>query len=168
MWAGRLDGYFEYQDCKSSCRRLKLSCIITEASPTYFPDHCLDTDTVCEQMASRNAVCLRMNKKPLGGEEIWPDFQNYVHPTTTTTTISPPTTDLPTSTKAPTPDNKHECYPWRSMSLGASSVIGLLIAVKITQRLYHLRRQRAYQSIQNRSVDSVYQNTVEDEDDITA
>ena len=86
------NGFFEYSDCSDECIGKSLPCTITETESGSFPIKCEKSELNCELDSSRQQVCLRKGKRPVGGEDIWQDFKRNHR----TTTVAPtPTTARP-------------------------------------------------------------------------
>lgn len=113
LWMQVTSAYFTYNDCTQQCKQGLLSCLITEANPSRFPVHCMDTEETCEQLASRRAVCLRVKEEPVGGEDIWLDYENHQHPTTTTEDPHPG--PGPNPGPSPIPDKSCNYKVWRNI-----------------------------------------------------
>jgi hypothetical protein len=74
--------YFEYEDCGNSCVNQKVSCVISEENGDFITKCCSSEDCIAAE--NNWVVCLRPGEAPLGGSDIWEDFREKVHPTTTT------------------------------------------------------------------------------------
>ena len=73
--------YFTYHDCDPDCIHYNASCVIVEINPNNFVNRCAESEDSCENIASPDIVCLRPGKEPLGGQNIWPDFdKHHGHP----------------------------------------------------------------------------------------
>ena len=65
--------YFDYSDCASLCQQS--FCLIYSNTPNLFETDCVDSAFECKSSASLTAVCMHPNMAPLGGEQLWLDFQ---------------------------------------------------------------------------------------------
>jgi hypothetical protein len=142
--------YFTYSDCNPECIQAKKSCIITEINEDYFPCTCV-TNKKCETLAGPNDVCLRPNKPPLGGENIWEDYKRHRWNPTTTTTEKP----------APTPIKENcEIHLVAVIILVITTMIGG--TTSIVQYLIHNRRSTHDRLIDNHGL---YHDTTENLED---
>ena len=119
--------FFEYSDCGSTCTNQRVNCVISEDEAENFEVKCCSSED-CEALASNTVVCLQPGKAPLGGSDIWPDFQRSVHPSTTTVT----------------PEVQSECTVWKTLlGIGWSlnGVIILFCVVKLALRKLRGRSQ---------------------------
>jgi hypothetical protein len=142
--------YFDYSNCKQECRNTKLSCTISEQSPNYFPCECIDMELSCLHLSSRDVVCLRKDKPPVGGEAIWEAFDRHIHPTTTTAPNPPQPAPGPNSEKW-----FKLMFVYSTISTSIFAVIGILKLIKFLKR----RREASYArmpSPPNDTVDGPY------------
>ena len=145
--------YFTYADCKHECRIQNMSCTITETNPHNFPCDCVEYESSCLHLSSRQEVCLRKGKPPKGGEDIWSDYEKHIHPTP-----SPPT---------PTPTPPQPKFNWMSKFLIIYSITTTLILLSIGSAAlkYFVSkcRRRDYSELSNSpfNQDGPYRETVE-------
>ena len=134
--------YFEYEDCGVTCTSQRSSCIISESETGKFITKCTDSEE-CRASENNNVVCLMPGEPPLGGQDLWPDFQHRVYPSTT-----------------PRPDIQNSCKIWKimsSVSLSCSSVMFMIFVVR--KILTKLRSRRVFERIV--TDDHPYQDTVQ-------
>ena len=124
----RGDTYFQYDDCDESCKQLKESCTITEISPDYFPIQCFKDEHKCAAVASDQEVCLRPNKTPLGGRDIWNDF--HKHAIITTTTLEPTTT------------TERPIKPESIANYALSIILGIIATLSISLNLFLIFKRK--------------------------
>ena len=74
-----VSSYFAYSDCNPDCIHYNASCIIVEINANNFVNRCAESEDSCENIASPDIVCLRPGKEPLGGQNVWPDFEKHRH-----------------------------------------------------------------------------------------
>lgn len=148
------EGYFEYkQDCKHACQAQQISCEIYEITPEEFHCTCIRSPNVCEQQATTSKVCLRPEKKAIGGEDIWDNYNRHKHGTTT---------ENPFSSTTMEPPQKDSCLIWK-IGTGTSTSIIALVATGVAVLIFTERRRRAgYANLNQRAEGSVYLETVED------
>ena len=145
--------FFTYSDCDVECQSKEISCIISEQMKQYFACHCLQSENTCEMLATPRVVCLRPHGEPIGGGDIWSDFE---HRNSTTTTAPP----VPRPTVKPTPQ------PTRGFSKMAAMLTLAVILTAIASaaaviKLRQRRRRRDYTRLPPSTTDSPYQQTVE-------
>ena len=122
------DTYFQYDDCDDSCKRMNESCTIIEISPDYFPSQCFKDEHKCAAIASDQEVCLRPNKSPLGGKDIWNDFHR--HEVITTTTSEPTTT------------TERPIRPESISKYALSMTLGVIMVLSISLNLFLLYKRK--------------------------
>ena len=145
--------FFTYSDCDATCQSKMISCIITEQTARFFVCHCLENELDCEMLATPRVVCLRPLADPIGGDDIWSDYEK--RDTTTTTTAAPPKT-----TVRPTPVPTATFRVTVILTLAA--VLTAAAAVTIFKMLRRHSRRSGYEPLmQPSAADSLYQRTVE-------
>lgn len=133
--------YFTYSDCNLECQQLSVSCTIAEIDPDDFLNVCIESEAVCEQRSSEIQVCLRKNKPPIGGEQIWNDFERHYHPTTTT----------------PRPIIKTNCLEWKIATGVMISIIIFIVCLYMSKKYL---TNNTYEVVNDNS-DNPYQSTVD-------
>ena len=115
--------YFTYSDCDQTCIQKNISCTIYQIQDD-FKNLCEESEIFCEQESGPNCVCLRLNRPPIGGEDIWIEFKRKYHP--------------PTPKPNPSPAEV-KCLTWKILT---STVPLLLILLWLTRYVYQTYKKR--------------------------
>lgn len=142
--------FFTYSDCDVECQS-KESCVISEQTKRYFACHCLQSEIACEMLATPRVVCLRPRREPIGGDDIWSDYEQR----NSTTTEAPP---VPRPTNKPTPGHTSKIALISIMA----AILTVMVSATAFIALWQRWRRREYTRIQPSATDSPYQSTVEE------
>lgn len=160
--AESLNAYFQYTDCDAVCVEQNISCVIVEINPTYFPCECLVDGDRCAALATDMQVCLRPHVNPIGGENIWHDFERHRNTNVSTTTQAPSPTS---STTSKPPIVAESCYQF----IAPLTTLALTNAATCIALIYLLFKQRSRTSTDYSRMPrdrTVYKDTVrEDSED---
>jgi hypothetical protein len=139
---GNTQSYFKYSDCNPDCIHYNSSCTIQEINPQYFLNQCSLDEPTCEEVASSSIVCLRPDGPPLGGEDIWPDFEKHKKP--------------------PKPEPRESsCRIYKILAITYTSILSVFIVAKMLSAGIRYLRTSAYESLNSLPENSVYEETTE-------
>ena len=131
--------FFQYHtDCDGWCQRQSLPCVIDEVNPEYFPCACYETESGCQEKASRAVVCLLPDGRVFGGEDIWVDYYNFTHHNPPTPKPSPP---------KPSPQGQ---IPYLVIyAVMVTTALAIRIGVDICICVDQMWRRRRYEQLSN-------------------
>ena len=140
--------YFQYNDCDPTCKISNLSCTIEEPEPNYFSNTCEENIQNCKLKASRTVACLIKNRKAVGGQDIWDDY-NKNRPQTTT------------EKPKPQPNEKENCEMYKIVACSSTLISSLMTIYWIATKMYNICKNRSYHPLNDRVSNSPYHETTE-------
>lgn len=119
--------YFAYENCDEKCRDKLECCTIREITTEVFDCTCVRSESICEQEASDDVVCLSPNKDPLGGRGIWNAYRKRYCPVTTT--------------PRPSPIEPSDCTAWKITNI-CTFCISIIMTISVISYKIYRKRQR--------------------------